>query len=504
MGKNAVRGLRESVTWAAINWQNWLLAGIWLTIAVVAVLAFQLAAVRQQLPVILLILASTIGAASLVLSRFYTRRCVTCGIPANGLAWEFDDCPNCHRPYFAATDLLKGKDALSLSKATADERRPSVKLFGMVVMLALRDRANQIRLVGHKVDDAAEYPWATPCGSWDIWIRVNDDEYRMVPPPRHLGATVFEMLRETYRRTEKERLNGPANFPITLGDWSGDVQLVLEESETERVASMVLPAGSEELRNAAASHLQQMFKRRDDRTGSYLPRAATWKRLPRFIPRIPRRALIGLTSIAWFTAIASLFVVLQTGDWSGQSLSDVVMTASSLVFFVGLALLGIRRECRCGTMLAVYSDDAVPIWCPECRAVFDPAKRGLPMDGSRLDLKELRACRDPHAVWLVPLLDYALDCQKEQVTFFDKKGAVSARLSKTDADAVELQVVDSWLCLELMAEFDRRSREKTGGDRATFMVVGSLREASATLELGESDGTRTATLNLEYGTVGRS
>ncbi len=126
------------------------------------------------------------------------------------------------------------------------------------------------------------------------------------------------------------------------------------------------------------------------------------------------------------------------------------------------------------------------------------------MDGSTLRLADLRKCRDPHAFWLVPLLEHALNCQKQRIMFRDGDRTVSAELSKAGTDTVELQKLDSWRSLELMAEFDRRVRARTGGEGGTFRIVGMFREASATLHVNESKDQSVATLNFDYGEEDRS
>lgn len=502
--RGAVRGGIDSISRAAIEWKSRVLLAISLTLVVLSCIAFDSATLRDRLPVVLLAMAAGILVASLVLSRLCMGRCVSCGRSPTDLVWRLDDCPVCHGSYCGAADLLAGNSVLSLQDCLSGRRVPLVTMFGVVLTLALRDRASRIRLVGGKVYDQAECPWATPCGSWSIWITVNGTDYEMLPPPHRFATGMFEMLRETYRKLEKETPNGPARLPLALDDWSETVQLVIEESDKERAASILFAPGPREPVGTAGSRLRELFFPPGlDRAADATPPATTWTRLPRFVPVIPRRALIAVNSIAAILVVGGYVAMFLTG-MDSQSLPFGVMTVSSLFLLPGAILLAVRRECRCGALLAQLSDDRFPIWCPECRSVFDPSKRGLPMDGSTLRLDDLEKCQDPHAVWLVPLLDYALDCRKELVTFIGGDSLVAARLSKADTETVELPSIDSWLCLELMAEVDRRARARTGGDVASFRIIGSLREASATLELSNSEGKRVVTLNLDYGTRCRS
>lgn len=269
--------LPRDTTWAAINWHSWVLTGIWTAVGILTLLAFNSSALRDRLPLILLMLVGCVALACLVLSRICTPRCASCGSSPAELSWEPGDCPRCHQSYYETVDLLAGKRALSLSDGLAD-RQPLVKLLSMILTLALRDCGNQVRLVGRKVNDAAEYPWATPCWSWSFWIRVKGTDYEMAPPPRHPAAALFDMLRETYRKAEKQTPNGPARLPITLDDWSEDLQLVIEESDKEQVATILFSSESREPVSGADTHLRELFSRSgSDRAPNPLPPTTTWQ-----------------------------------------------------------------------------------------------------------------------------------------------------------------------------------------------------------------------------------
>jgi Zn finger protein HypA/HybF involved in hydrogenase expression len=498
--RKRTEGLVESFTWVAINWQSAVLTGIWLVVGILAFLAFDSSALRDRLPLILLTLVACVAVVCLVLSRFCTPRCASCGSSPAELAWEPGDCPRCHQSYCETVDLLAGAPVLSLPDGLADQSIPLVKLFSMILTLALRDCANQVRLVGRKVNDPAEYPWATTCWSWTIWISVKGTDYEMVPPPRHLGAGLFDMLRETYRKVEKETPNGPARLPITLDDWSEVLQLVIEESDKEQVATILFSSESREPVSGADTHLRELYSRSDaEHTTNPLPPATTWKRFPRFVPMVPKWALIAINSIAAFLAVVSFLVMAFMANMSAHSPSFVVMIMSCIVLLAGASLLAVRRECRCGALLAYWSDDELPIWCPECQSVFDPTGRGLPMDGSTLRLVDLRKCKDPHAYWLVPLLEHALNCQKQQIVLRRAEQTVSAQLSKAGTDTVELEKIDSWRALGLMAEFEGRVQAQNGDGTGTFKIVGSFREAVVTLDVNESKDQHVVTLNFDYG-----
>lgn len=501
--------LVERLTRDAINWKSWMLLAICLVLGLLSGFALNSTAVRDRLPVILPAVAGCIAVGCLFLSRFCTRRCISCGWTPMTPLEEFAECPKCHRSYSGAVDLLAGKEAVSLQDClTGEENSQPLPVFGLVLALAIRDGGNRVRVVGHNMNDKGESPSTASYWAWSIWIRVADKDYEMVPPPRHLAAGVFHMLQETYLNAEKEMPGGPANFPLSLDDWSDVAQLVVEESDKERVASIDFPPGPREPVSAAGSRLQEVFRQRHDKRdnddGGSLPRATTWKRTPGLILKIPRRLLLGINLTAVILAIASYMVLVFMKGTNLQPLVVPVMSGSSLVLLVGAILLGIRRKCRCGTPLFHLSDEKPPIWCPECRSVFDPSRKGLPMDGSTLRIDEFLRCRDPHVAWLAPLLDYVLDCGKDQVTFSGGDDTVAARLWKGDSDPVELKEIDSWLALELMEEFDRSAGKRGDGDAATFRMVGLLHEAVATLKLGTSDGKRTATLDLHYGRAGRS
>jgi hypothetical protein len=497
--------LPRDTTWAAINWQSWILTGIWLVVGILALLAFDSPPLRDRLPLILLTLVGCVVVACLLLSRFCTPRCVSCGSSPAELAWYSGDCPRCHQSQSESVDLLAGKRALSLPDDLADRSIPLVNLFSMILTLALRDCASQVRIVGRKVNDPAEYPWATPCWSWSIWISVKGTDYEMVPPPRHLGAGLFDMLRETYRKAEKETPNGPARLPITLDEWSEDLLLVIEESDKEQIATLLFTSEPREPVSGACAHLRELWSRSDStRAPNPLPPATTWKRLPRLMSMIPKRVLIGICSIAAFLAVVGFLAMVFMANMSAHSPSFVVTMVSFFALLAGSGLLAVRRECRCGALLAHWSDDVLPIWCPECHSVFDPTRQGLPMDGSTLRLADLRKCRDPHAFWLVPLLEYAFNCQKQQIVLRRDEQTVSAQLSKPGTDTVELERIDSWRALQLMAEFERRVREQNGDGTGTFKIVGMFREASATLHVSESKDQPVATLNFDYGAEDRS
>ena len=497
----------ERLRWLAINWKSWMLLAICLVLAILSGFALNFTAVRDRLPVILPTLAGCITVVCLFLSRFCTQRCLSCGwtpmTPLEGLA----ECPNCHRSYSGAVDLLAGKEAVSLQDCLTGEDSQPLTVLGLVLTLAIRDGANRVRVVGHSMNDKGEFRPTATCWAWSIWIRLADKDYEMLPPPRHLAAGVFHMLQETYLNAEKKMPNGPADLPLTLDDWFDVAQLVVEESEKQRVASIDFPPGPREPVSAAGSRLQEVYRQRHDKRdegdGGSLPRSTTWKRTPGVVLKIPGRLLLGINLTAVILAIASYMVLVFMKGTNLQPLVVPVMSGSSLVLLVGAILLGIRRKCRCGTPLFHLSDENPPIWCPECRSVFDPSGKGLPMDGSTLRIDEFLRCRDPHVAWLAPLLDYVLDCGKDQVTFSGGDDTVAARLWKGDSDPVELREIDSWLALELMEEFDRRARKRGDGDAATFRMVGLLHEAVATLMLGTSEGKRTATLNLDYGATGR-
>ncbi len=354
--------LPPNTTWAAINWQSWVLTGIWLVAGTLALLAFDSAALRERLPLILLTLAGCVVVACLVLSRLCTPRCASCGSSPAELSWDPGDCPHCHHSYCETVDLLVGKHVLSLPDGLANRTIPLVKLFSTILTLALRDCANQVRLVGRKVNDPAEYPWATPRGAWRIWISVKGTDYEMVPPPRHLGAGLFDMLRETYRKVEKETPNGPARLPITLDDWSENLQLVIEESDTEQIATFLFTTESREPVTGADTHLRELYARSDSgRVPNPLPPATTWKRLPRLMSMIPKRVLIGICSIAAILAVVGFLAMAFMANMSAHSPSFVVTMVSFFALLAGSSLLAVRRKCRCGALLAHWSGDDLPI-----------------------------------------------------------------------------------------------------------------------------------------------
>ena len=119
------------------------------------------------------------------------------------------------------------------------DSRPTARLIGMILAMAIRDGVNEIRFVGRDEDDDPDAPSDDPDHSWRIWLHQKGEAYEMVPPPPHVGTDVFRLFKEIHRRVQKETADGPACFRIAIDDYSEPVDLVLEESDEEQVATIV-------------------------------------------------------------------------------------------------------------------------------------------------------------------------------------------------------------------------------------------------------------------------
>lgn len=167
---------------------------------------------------------------------FFRRKCASCGKVVYEHIACGDPCPHCDRPFDDVTNLMPQDGSLLLREHVSD-RRPVATILGLPLALAIRDGVNEIRFVGRDDGDAPEAP--RDLRSWRIWFHQKSAVYEVVPPPPLVGMDIFRLLKEFYRRAQKEAATGPTCFDIVIDDYAETVELVIEESAEEDVAKIV-------------------------------------------------------------------------------------------------------------------------------------------------------------------------------------------------------------------------------------------------------------------------
>jgi hypothetical protein len=99
------------------------------------------------------------------------------------------------------------------------------------------------------------------------------------------------------------------------------------------------------------------------------------------------------------------------------------------------------------------------------------------------------------------ILDDAVSSRTEEVRFSagEESDVRDRAVSLAIAPLLRREVSHAALCVEILAEFDRRVRIESDKDISTLEIVGTEYQATATLTLGESEAERCATLSLDYG-----
>lgn len=451
-------------------------------------------AFRAWLPSVLIMLTICVVFAARFLSRLCTRRCVSCGSTTLELIQNLSECPNCHGLYRNVRAALPQDGVLRLNHilTTSD---PIANALGMTIALGVRDGARELRIGGRKFADDKNHPWDCICADWRMWMTLQERSDQLVPPTGDLGKGMLLILRRMHEKASKDSAEGRARFRIEVDDRSVDAELVVEECEKDMLARIIYDSETprQEWRTSESYFKNALVQVAGPDIFDAMPQETTWKRFPRFLPMW---ALVGISLVslvAGVVGVISLFVS-PFGPAGALTISFVILAASA-------ALLNVRRRCtHCNALLCRWPESALPIWCPECRSVFDPSGQSLPMDGSTLRLAELAKSGDEHAGKLDALLDYALNCRHDKVEFLIAEQSAEIQISKGE---VRRQIRhgmshDCRRFYELLAEIDRRVKEKSGEGAAEFKITGRLYEASAALSLEESAVERRAVLTLRY------
>ncbi len=191
---------------------------------------------------------------------FSGRKCASCGFHSYDRLCDFDPCPHCEGLFGNVASLLPQETILHLREYLA-ETRDGAKIIGMILAMAIRDGANEFRLEGREEEGESEYPDEEPGRSWRVWLTVKGKSYEIVPPPRHLGAEAYRLLREIHRQTTIDAASGPACFQIAIDDYSESVELMVEESEEEELAKILFTSESLEPWPGMQPYLTEIFER---------------------------------------------------------------------------------------------------------------------------------------------------------------------------------------------------------------------------------------------------
>ena len=78
-------------------------------------------------------------------------------MPASQLADSLVDCPSCQGHFQIGANLLESDGVLSLSHCL-EHRDQRLNVLGLILGLAVRDGASEIRLVGRKPNEESQPP----------------------------------------------------------------------------------------------------------------------------------------------------------------------------------------------------------------------------------------------------------------------------------------------------------------------------------------------------------
>lgn len=246
-------------TRALVNRTRLMVAGIFLLAGLLLICVAEGPSVLKWGLLVLLLLPTSAIVLLTVLPVFFRQKCASCGVFSYDRLSCFDQCPHCGG-LFGEVDGLMPRDGVFHLDRYLDDGRSAVKLIGMILTMAIRDGVKEVRLVGHCEEDDPECPWDASHRLWRIWLTLKGKAHEMVPPPRHVGTSVFLLLKEVYRRTKRED-TGPARFHIAMDDYSESVELILAESEEEELAKIVFTSEAIQPWEGARRHLEEVFSR---------------------------------------------------------------------------------------------------------------------------------------------------------------------------------------------------------------------------------------------------
>jgi hypothetical protein len=484
----------EDVRVGSANWLAVLIALSCLLLIALAITGLASPGFRAWLPSVLVTLTLCVAFAEVLLSRFCVRRCASCGSTMPEVIQNLSECPNC-RGLFRNVRAALPKDGVLCLNNILTSSDPIANALGMTIALGVRDGARELRIAGRKFADDKTQPWDCICADWRMWLTLEETSHQLVPPTEELGKGMFLILRRIHQKASEDSADGRARFRIEVDDCAVDAELVVQECEKEMLARIIYDSETprQEWKTPQTYFKNALVRVAGPDMIDATPQETTWKRFPRFIPRW---ALFGISALMLAASAVSLSV------WQLTGIDTRVLSAASLLLLVATVyLLYARKKCRhCGALLRQWSEDALPIWCPDCHSVFDPSGQSLPMDGSTLRLEELAKSGDEYAGKLDALLDYALNCRREKVEFSIAEQSAEMHISKGDVRRRFRHGMsyDCRMFYELLAEIDRRVKEKSGEGVAEFKIIGRLYEASATLSLEESNGERRASVCLDY------
>lgn len=448
---------------------------------------------RAWLPSVLILLTICFVFAARFLSRLCTRRCASCGATTLELIQSLSECPNCWGLYRNVRAALPRDGVLRLNNILTSSD-PIANALGMTIALGVRDGAREMRIAGRKFADDKNHPWDCICADWRMWMTLEERSHQLVPPTGDLGKGMFLILRKIHQKASEDNAERRARFRIEVDDCSADAELVVEECEKDMLARIIYDSETprQEWRTSETYFKNALVQVAGPDIFDATPQETTWKRFPRFLPMW---ALVGISLMSLAAGVVGVISLFASpfGPAGALTISFVILAASA-------ALLNVRRRCtHCNALLCRWPESALLIWCPECHSVFDPSGQSLPMDGSTLQLDELAKSGDEHAGKLDALLDYALNCHHEKVEFLITEQSAEMHISKEGGRRrIHAMRYECRMFYELLAEIDRRVKEKSGEGVAEFKIIGRLYEASATLSLDEFDGVRRATVCLNY------